>query len=233
MPTPLAIGDYVLVVYGSRVFFKAQLGITRCYYRVVQPGAETYESLPHTLYDNIKVQMKAWLPGIATFQGCQVTRQVRNAAGVVVGSAGPFLYQEASPGLSGATTLPLQNSALVRYVSGALPDIAPPLGPSKGRSFVPFIAVENYDAVNAILNPAGQGKLWSVLSRLGPSVVIGAKNLNLAMVLRRTWKAVPPSKTRLFAGFSEVTAAAALKSIGTQRRRGDFGKINAAFGGPQ
>lgn len=233
MATPLAIGDYLLVTYGSRVFYKAQLGLTRCYYRVVTPGTETYESLPHTLYDNMKVQMRGWLPSIATFQGCQVTRENRNAAGVFIGKVGPFIYNEVSSGLSGATTIPLQNSAVVRYASGALPAIVPPLGPSKGRSYVPFIAIENYDAVNAILNPAGVGKLWSVISRLGPSVVIGNKGLNLAMVLRRTWKAVPPSKTRLFAGFSEVTVATALKTIGTQRRRGDFGKINAAFGGPQ
>jgi len=233
MATPLAVGDIILVVYGSRVFYKAQTGITRCYYQVVQPGTETYETLPHTLYDNIKVQMKAWLPSVATFQGCQVTRQPKNNVNILVGTFGPILYQEASPGLSAATTLPLQNSALCRYTSVGLPLSTPPLRPAKGRSFVPFIATDNYDNVNAILNPAGNGKLWSVLSRLGPSVVIGAKGLNLMMVLRRSNPPTPPSKVRPFAGWAEVVKAVALKTIGTQRRRGDFGKINAAFGGPQ
>ncbi len=228
MATPLVAGDVIRVVYATRVTAKAQLGLFRCFYRVVAPGSATYETLADDIFQNIRTVLTAWLSTSATFQGVSVTREKKNMAGVTVGKFGPVIFRTTATGTEATALLPLQASAMIRSVCAALPLNTPPLGSGKGRCYIPWVSLGEYDSTTAKLNAAGLAKLWNVASKIGPSVLLGGKGANLAMVIRRTAYAEPPA-VRPFAGWSDVTSLEAQNLIATQRRRGDFGKINAAF----
>jgi len=222
MATPLLAGDILQVVHACYSPLHSQLGLNTIYYEVVSPGPSTYENLPSKLYTRAASAYRAWLATGANYVGVSVTRVSP------LPRYGPNYFVSVTNGTAG-NALPLQLTGLIRWSDSGLVG-PPPLASHKGRSYVPFPAIGSMDAASQKFNPAGQAKLWAVAGVIGRSVV-RADGTNLAMVQRRTKKAPVPTDPRVLAGYSRVANVAVPISIATQRRRGDFGKLNASFGG--
>jgi len=150
-------------------------------------------------------------------------------AGVEIGKAGPFKYRGTADGASTGTVLPGQNSALLRWTCNALPETVPPLGSAKGRSYVPWVSVANYNTGTTRLLPAGTAKVTAIGQKIGPVMAVALKGATLQMVLRRTFPAPGPNLPRPFAGWADVTKGDTESKIATQRRRGEFGALNDTF----
>jgi len=235
MATPLLIDDIILVTHGTYVSTHAQEGLIRMYYQVVAGGSETYEDLAGDIFNRSRNAWQAWMPTVAKYTGVSVTRLPINAAGATVPKVGPIYFVSTVTGSNGNNMLPLQASCLGRWkVAGLNLTTVPPTVPNrKGRTYLPFIAVPSYDQTAQKINNAGVGLALQLLSTMGPSMVLAPKGANLKMVLRRTGKPTPPSKTRPLIGYSDVTGLSTAFAVATQRRRGDFGRVNSPFGGIQ
>jgi len=229
MATPLAVGDVVQVVFATRLNLTAQLGMWRSFYRVTVAGTATYEDLGQEIYNFIKGAVAGWLPAGIGFTGVGVTRQKKNMAGVTIGKAGPFKFRSVTDGTSTGTVLPGQASAMLRWTCTSLPLATPPLGSAKGRSYIPWISVANYNTGTTQLLGAGLAKLTTIGQRMGPVMAVATKGVTLQMVLRRTNPPPAVGEPRPFAGWADVTKGEAQPLIATQRRRGEFGQVNAAF----
>jgi len=229
MATPLAVGDVVNVVFATRLNLTAQLGMWRSFYRVTAAGTATYEDLAQDIYNFMRDSIAGWLPAGIGFTGVGVTRQKKNMAGVDIGKAGPFKFRSVTNGTSTGTVLPGQASAMLRWTCTALPLNAPPLGSAKGRSYIPWVSVANYNTGTTQLLGVGVAKLTTVGQRMGPVMAVALKGATLQMVLRRTNAPPAPDEPRPFAGWADVTKGEAQPLVATQRRRGEFGQVNAAF----
>jgi len=223
MPTVLANGDYLKITIACRVPAKRQLGLNDSHYRVKAAGGQTMEYLVQFLYNRFLDPYRLWLPTQAEYSGVSLSRVNPTTA------AGPFYYVYPTAGADTTGILPLQVSAFIRKTSPGETTTVPLLSKGNGRIYVPFPSVGNYNTGTGVLTALGLQRLRSVQSILGPDLLLPGGG-ELTMVLRRTVSnPTPPLST--FLGFSTVTQMTSLKALASQRRRGDFGKINAAFGG--
>jgi len=223
--TPLLVDDIVIVQYATYVPTHAQLGINRLVYQVVTAGSAEYETLAPELGNRIQNSYASWLPSIAFFKGCSVSRTKLNATGIDVGAWGPGYYRANIAGLNGATLAPLQASALVRWPAKGLNQTPPTVG----RNYIPFVSLASYDGATGALNGLGSTRLLNLATFMGPEIKT-AKGATLKMVIKRTNRP-DPDEPPVLLGYSEVYGRVAVSAIATQRRRGDFGRVNAAFGG--
>jgi len=224
MPTPLVNGNILKVTIACRMPTHSQVGLNVLHYRVTSAGGANLEDVPYRIYTRIRSQYVGWLPSICEFTGVSVTR-----LSVQTTSAGPFYYVLPTAGQNGATMAPLQASGIIRYTTPGNDQLDPPIPSAKGRSYVPFVSLASYTGTSAILNNTGWQKLNSIRSVLGPQMLLPS-GPNLQLVLKRTQTNPPPAPPTVL-GYTDVTVMLALEAIATQRRRGDFGKINNAFGG--
>lgn len=223
MATPLVNGDILRITIACRIPTKSQNGLSDIHYRVKSAGGQTLEYIPNFLYNRWVTQYRLWLPSVASFAGISASREVGAA------KAGPFYYVFPTAGQLSADVLPLQVSGLIRKTSPGNPAVVPVLGSGTGRVYVPFPATVSYVGSTGILSDAGLQRLASIQAALGPTILIPSGG-ELTMVLRRT-ETRPDPLPPLLLGYSDVSQMTSLKALATQRRRGDFGRINAAFGG--
>jgi len=222
MPTPLVVNDLLRITVATRVPSKAQTGINVLHYKVTATGAGNLEQIPLAFYNRVVTQYCNWLPTVARFSGVSVSR-------IGMDPAGPFYQVFSQSGLNGAEIAPLQASGLIRLTTGGDTLTTPATPPGKGRVYIPFLAIAAYDAVNGIVGTAGMSRLEAIRAVLGPTMTLTG-GIGIKMIVRRTKTNPSPAPPTLL-GYTDVTALTALRAIATQRRRGDFGRINAAFGG--
>lgn len=223
MATPLVVGDILRVTLACRVPAKAQAGLNVLYYKVTSALGADLESLGQKIYVRTQLQYAAWLPAEAQYVGVSVSR-------VGLTKAGPFYYAVfPTTGQAGNGMVPLQASGLIRFTTPGDADVVPAIGPTKGRAYVPFVAVSSYSNTLQKLGTLGWQRLASIRSVLGPTMLLPS-GPNLQLVLKRTKTNPAPTPPTLL-GYTPVTQLTPLEAIATQRRRGDFGRLNAAFGG--
>jgi len=222
MPTPLAAADILRVTIACRVPAKAQLGLNVIYYRVTTPGGMNLEQVPLAFYNRIVTQYTSWMPSVAQFSGVSVSRTSAPLAG-------PFYSVFNQSGTGGSDVLPMQVTALIRSSANGDAALDPPLKPCKGRVYIPFASATNWTGATGTWTTTGMSKLESIRAVLGPTLTLTG-GASLEMVLRRT-KTNPPPAPPTFRGYTTVTQLLSLRAAATQRRRGDFGRVNAAFGG--
>lgn len=225
MPTPLVNGDILRVVLASRMADHAQAGLNVVHYRVVAAAGTNLENVPTLMWNRFSGPYTDWLPTIATFSGVSVTR----VATPTRPTAGPFYRVLNGAGHVTGGVIPLQGSGLIRLTTPGDDQVDPPIKPSKGRVYLPFCAATSYSSTTGMLNGVGLGRLNSVKAVLGPEIILTG-GLRLQLVLKRTKTNEPPAPPTLL-GYTDVTELTGLSGIATQRRRGDFGRLNAAFGG--
>jgi len=225
MATPLAANDLLEVLVACRVAPKAQIGLSNLVYRVFNAAGANLEDVPRLLFNRFSGPYRDWLPTQAVFQGVSV----RRIATAVQFAAGPFYHVfNLAGGVSGGM-LPMQVSGLIRKTTPGDSEHVPPIVSAKGRIYVPFPAVTSYNSVDGVLSAGGLQRLQSVQAVIGTDVLlVGGARLRMSMKRTKT-NPFPEPPTLL--GYTDVTALTSLAALATQRRRGDFGRINAAFGG--
>jgi len=225
MPTPLFVNDVLRVTIACRMATHAQNGLNVLRYKVTAAGGMNLEAVPLAMYNRVVTQYAAWLPSVAQFAGVSITRE----ASATRPAAGPFYQVFLQGGLAGSGVLPLQASGIIRFTSPGDDQVDPIIKAAKGRAFIPFPAVSSYLDTGATLGTLGLSRLEAIRAVLGPTLVLTG-GVNLQLVLRRT-KTNPSPAPPTFLGYTSVTALTSMRAVATQRRRGDFGRINAAFGG--
>jgi len=226
MATPLVANDLLSVVIACRVASHAQIGLSSPIYRVFNAAALNLEDVPRLLYQRFEGPYRTWLPTEAIFQGVSVTR----LATLLRPAAGPFYYVQNGGGTNGAGVLPLQTSGLIRKTTPGDDAHVPPIKAGKGRLYIPFPAIASWNGTEGTLNLLGFQKLETIRSVVGTDITLpGGARLRLSM--KRTKAAADPLAPPELLGYTDVTALTSLRAAATQRRRGDFGRINAAFGG--
>jgi len=225
MPTPLLANDILRVVVACRLPSKAQNGLNVLHYKVTTAGGMNLEQTPLAFYNRFVTQYAAWLPTVAQFSGVSVTR----VATVTRPAAGPFYQAFPQNGLASTGVLPLQASGIIRLTTPGDDQVDPPIKASKGRVYIPFPAITSYSEGTGTLATLGMSRLDAIRAVLGPNVALTGGAI-LVQVMKRTKTNAPPAPPTVL-GYTPVTAMLAMRAIATQRRRGDFGRINAAFGG--
>jgi len=225
MPTPLVVNDVLRVTIACRMATHAQNGLNILRYKVTSTGGMSLEAVPLAMYNRVVTQYAAWLPSIAAFAGVSVTRE----ASLTRPAAGPFYQVFLQNGLAGSGVLPLQASGIIRFSSPGDDQVDPAIKAGKGRAFIPFPSVTSYLDTGGTLGTTGMSRLEAIRAVLGPAIILTG-GANLQLVLRRTKTNAPPLPPT-FLGYTPVTALLSMRAVATQRRRGDFGRINAAFGG--
>jgi len=195
------------------------------HYRVTTPGSATLENIATLIYNRFGGPYTSWLPNTAIFSGVSVTKLASATP-----AAGPFYQVAPAGGTRTGGILPLQASGLIRLATKGDPDaIGGPIPAKKGRVYIPFVGISAYSATTGMLNTAGWAALNSIRTVIGPEVILTG-GCRLQMVVKRTKTNPAPAPPTLL-GFIEVVSLQSLTAVATQRRRGDFGKLNAVFGG--
>jgi len=225
MATFLVNGDVLRITIACRMPSHAQAGLNVLHYKVTTAGSMTLEAVPLAMYNRVVTQYAAWLSGLAQFSGVSVTR-VKTATRP---AAGPFYQVFPQTGTGGSEIMPLQTSGIIRFTTPGDPDVDPQIKSSKGRAYIPFGSLTNYLTTGGTLSTVGFSRLEAIRAVLGPSLILTGGAV-LQQVLRRT-KTNPPPTPPTFLGYTSVSVLTSMRAIATQRRRGDFGKVNSAFGG--
>jgi len=225
MATPLVVNDVLRMVVACRLNTKAQAGLNVMHYKVTATGGMNLEAVPLAYYNRIVTQYVSWISLWATFNGVSVTRVATPARP----SAGPFYNIGNTGGTGGSEYMPMQTSGIIRFTTPGDDQVDPPIKSGKGRIYPPFMGSASYNGTAGVLSGVGYTKLDAIRAVLGPSIILTG-GATLQLVMRRT-KTNPPPAPPTFLGFTPVTALATLRAVATQRRRGDFGRVNAAFGG--
>jgi len=225
MATPLVANDILRVIVACRLPTKAQNGLNVLHYKVTSSGGMNLEQTPLAFYNRFVTQYCAWLPTVAQFAGVSVSRVATPTRPAV----GPFYQAFSQTGLASTGVLPLQASGIIRLTTPGDADVDPQIKAAKGRVYVPFPAITSYNESTGTLATLGMSRLDAIRAVLGPSIVLTG-GASLTLVMKRTSTNPPPAPPTLL-GYTPVTALLSMRAIATQRRRGDFGRINAAFGG--
>lgn len=206
MATPIANGDVFAVRIAS--FVGSQLGLNDVAYKVtglVSSSGTTCENLPALLDAVIGPLYAAWLPSTGSYYGLSLTRVFGGAIqpGVTVtGSAG---------GVAGGCS--------AKQVAGLVQKKTAFGGRSgRGRIYVPFVPA-SYIAGDGELTLTGKTALATLAAGVFATIPISFPGPGACDLVPQLVKRSPLT-------FTAITSFLARSTPATQRRRGDYGKLN-------
>lgn len=189
-----------------------QISLNVLHYRVilVAPAPQTLQQLVTGMATKMQAAYANWMPTTATIDQFILQNMTPPVSVAAVQSV-------VLPGAGGTNGVP-------RQVSGLISSTTNFAGRNqRGRTYVGFPSAAWIDA-NGELTGAGLAKLVSVRDAIGPAmnIINGANVTGMELVIRHPNNPGPPETT------SATTVVQMLASTGlaTQKRRGDFGRIN-------
>jgi len=204
----MAVGDYYTLT--TCCYTPDQIGLNRTYWKqtaITAAGvtdaeaADAFDNTFHATY-------KAWMSASAKWRGVS-WRKV----------AIPTPLAATSITRDGVGTAPQGN--LPTQVSGII-TLRTPVAKGRGRVYPPFPSVE-WKLVGGGMTAAGAVALAQISALYAaPNVVLGAGG-TATYELQVYWKGLPGP---IFYGFDPVVQVATRDRFATQRRRGQFGRIN-------
>lgn len=211
IPNP-AVNDVLKMTVVSFHTPSSQQGQNTCYYQVtaVLGGGLTVQQIASTFLTSLT---GAWRTPNASnvLLGGVIADYMVTATGKVQQSA--IARDGATVGLNGATIAPSQSAPVVKKLTGLA-------GRSKrGRCYFPFLPLAYIDA-NGELTNAGVTALQSWYSSWIDTQVLAVGAVQTTMVPVLTHKSAPLVPI-------PITATQVTGKVGTQKRRGDYGRANA------
>jgi hypothetical protein len=220
----MAVGDaYQIRVYCYDTSL-TQVAINTVYYVVtVNAGTGALDVQVGALIDqNIGAGYKACLSVNAAYRGLTV-QKVATIAGPVIPPLIPIpVNANAGPGTVAGNTLPGQVSGLISWKSAFS-------GPGyRGRVYIPFPGASASDA-NGKMVAAYQALLGALAAdfNAGGTAGVGGNTSQVKLALRTCLNPSRPPGTAPTYQFNQVVSFVEPLAFATQRRRGQFGRINA------
>lgn len=205
-----ALNDVLQLRVESRMGNQISLNVIHYRVTLLAASPQTLQQLVTSIATRMQSAYAGWMPATATIDAFtlqNVTPPVSVAATQSV----------VLPGTGGANGVP-------RQVSGLISSTTNFAGRNqRGRVYVGFPSAAWIDT-NGELTGAGLAKLVSVRDILGPAInlINGANVTSIEMVIRHPNNPGPPETTNV----TTVVGLLASTGLATQRRRGDFGRIN-------
>lgn len=204
--TPVADGEVYIVRVAC--LCGGQLGMNDYRYIIsdlVASSGSTVENMTTYLDTLISALYKNWLASDATYYGISVNRLQPSALQ-------PITVVDPFTGTNGTKTSPKQSSSLVTKKT------ATPGKTGRGRVYIPFVS-QTSTTVNGELNVVGFGFLDAISAFMFTPIPItfpGPGSCNLNPVLCKSTVDIP----------KPIVSWQSRRTIATQRRRGDYGKLN-------
>jgi len=193
----------------------AQMAINTMHYRYAKSAGTTmtFGEVAKALCDAISNDYKALLQIDCNFIGVKVAQVLPNPLPL------PGIATDPGSGIGGATCLPTQSSAIIRWRT----PISGPAG--RGRLYVPFPSTDDVNSDGSVAAPylTKMDDLRSDLYNFNAVVGAGATYNFTPVIYHRPVEEpfpIPASTTDLTGSVSWVWFA-------TQRRRGAYGRVNS------
>lgn len=206
MTTPIVVNDLVKV----RVCCQEtnQISLNSLTYKITAlTGAPTYEDLAGHLAANLSGAYAPFISNTSKFYGISMQRYFPTAMQ-------PVIAIRNDVGTGGATTAPRNAAAIITKKSSV------PGKQGRGRIYVPFIATANL-SVDGSISPAGLVLMDAIITAGLATVTALVVNFAGDTV---SFDPTLVSATGIFR--SALVGAYSKSLVGTQKRRGDFGRPN-------